>query len=423
MSKKLVIYGKPKDLGACGNYRVILPLEHLKENHDIFLLERGTGVDKALPALEKANVVVIQRPRSKTERKFFQSFRDSDKLVVFEHDDNTWQLNPISDHYRYNGVEEVRVAEKDMDAAGLGHLKKNCEDGWFWLWKDGRADFDIERNLKAMDNFNASLANADVITTTTDRLAKLFEERNHQMGGTAKAYALPNCLDMRDYMPVEIKHDDIRILWQGGASHYHDLLEIKDVLTELCKKYPQVTIILAGTPFPGVVKDIDPKQVQTYDKWTEWVAHSYRMALFGADINICPIEKNEFNQYKSSLKAYESMALGIPTVATDYPPYSDDLQHDKTALLAKDNKDWFNHLEALVKSAELRKRLGAAGRKWVMENRNIEKQAHLWESVYVKELERKRKQLGQPKPDKRNPKTDRRRDRTTTTSKRSSQGT
>lgn len=403
--RKLQLFGLNADRGACGHYRVLDPLNTLADQgHSVGFME-GHFIDEeeTLDYMKNCDVFVFQRPRSAKQLAFFETFKqDPNKLLVFEHDDNTWDLHPFSDHFRWHGTTDIAMPiPKLKEATGLSEADliaeankegKTVKDGMIWLWEHGKNGYNVLENSHKRKIFERCLALADVITATTPTLANLFTEKAREFGNDAKAYDLPNCLDLRRWMPVEIKHQDVRILWQGGASHQPDLKVIQEALEIVCKKFPQVKLVFGGLHFPGITANIDPKQVEAYDNWTEYTAHPYRMALFGADINVVPIENIYFNSFKSDIKVSEAAALGIPSVASNLTPYKESIIHDKTGLLADNTTDsWVKHLSALVKSETLRKGLGASARAWVEKNRDIKKEAHRWADVYAAELDKKRK--------------------------------
>lgn len=394
------VYATAADNGACGHYRILDPLNALATHDYSVGFNEGTFVNEEEQDdyVKQSNVFVFQRPRTMNQRVFFEEFsNDPDKLLVFEHDDNTWDLHPLSDHFRWHGTTDIAIPiQQYIDMGGnLMEARKNgktVKDGMVWLWEHGRNGYNVIENQEKKNNFERCLALADVVTCTTPRLGKLFKQKAKAMGNKkVKVYDLPNCLDMRRWMPVDINHDDVRILWQGGASHQPDLKVIQEALEVICKKYPQVTIIMGGVSFPGITKNINPKQVEVYDNWTEFSAHPYRMALYAADINLVPIEDMYFNGFKSDIKVTEAGALSIPSVASDLPPYNESIKNNKTGLLVPNTTDaWVEALSRLVESEKLRKTIGAAARKFVEKERNVHTAAPQWGKVYEKELKRKK---------------------------------
>jgi hypothetical protein len=53
-----------------------------------------------------------------------------------------------------------------------------------------------------------------------------------------------NGLNFENWKPVEIKKDEFRFGWSGGISHYGDLIEIRDDIEYILKKYPKSKFIM-----------------------------------------------------------------------------------------------------------------------------------------------------------------------------------
>lgn len=398
---ELRVFGSPADNGACGHYRVRDPLQALADQ-DIcpvgFMEGSFADEEEILGYMQASNVFVFQRPRTRKQLDFFETFKDDpDKLLVFEHDDNTWDLHPLSDHFRWHGTTDIAIpieqypgSIKEAKADG-----KTVKDGMVWLWEHGKNGYDVNENYRKRKYFERCLALADVITCTTPTLAKLFKKKAEEFGNVdANVYDLPNCLDLRRWMPADINHKGVRILWQGGASHQPDLKVIQEALEIVCKKYPEVTLVFGGVHFPGITANINPKQVEVYDNWTEFSAHPYRMALMAADINLVPIEDIYFNSFKSNLKVIEAAGVKVPSVASNLTPYKETVTDGKNILLAENTTEsWVSQISRLVEDKKLRKKIGENARTFVEEKFNIKKEAHRWADVYRKELERKRKKL------------------------------
>jgi L-malate glycosyltransferase len=75
---------------------------------------------------------------------------------------------------------------------------------------------------------------------------------------------------------------------------------------------------------------------------------------------------------KSGLKALQYMAVGVPTVATNVGSTPIVVNHERDGLLVETEDQWLEALEQLIDDSELRRRLGANGRRKVVENYSIQ---------------------------------------------------
>lgn len=79
----------------------------------------------------------------------------------------------------------------------------------------------------------------------------------------------------------------------------------------------------------------------------------------------------------------EAQAIALPVVCFNMSSMPEMVFHEQTGLLAKakDPQDFADQIERLIKSPELRKKLGNAGRKNVQENFNVEKIYARWAKI------------------------------------------
>ncbi|MFW6219957.1 MAG: glycosyltransferase [bacterium] len=96
-------------------------------------------------------------------------------------------------------------------------------------------------------------------------------------------------------------------------------------------------------------------------RWTQ-KANVYAKVLDEADIVIAPLEDNEFNRCKSSLKQIECWTRKLPVVCSDIPPYNVDGKHMENCVLIPNKKNahkyWKKYLKQLILDEDLRKKLG-----------------------------------------------------------------
>jgi glycosyltransferase involved in cell wall biosynthesis len=286
----------PIDNGGCGYYRLKQPYQ----DKAIFL-NPGDFEGTDLPEKLKDNPTIICRTSHakaiNTLKKYFPGLK-----IVVDLDDDIFNVDPYNDSYRYYGLKEVK------------HGKQ-------WLWKDGDS-IDLKRNNIEIAKIQALVDSADMLTVSTPRLAKHFKHPN--------IYINYNAINFDEWKRVKVKREkkEFRLGWSGSPSHYTDWAKIQDELAELMKRYPDVKLVLAGAMFDGTVKNIDPKRIE-YWPWVHPEAHPYRSVLLDLDLAIIPLADNVFNSSKSCVKWYEFSALGVPTIASNVAPYSDEMPKEQ----------------------------------------------------------------------------------------------
>jgi len=333
-------------LDGCTWYRAKQPLMMAHENEQIQLMEFDPNVlttEQVFKALKTADVYFLRFSFAQAAD-FIKELKKTypTKPIVFDIDDDYFDVNPLNDFYGTMGTKEVYANGKP-------------------LWVEGK-NFDPYANRKRVIDYEYCLSHATAVTVTTEKLAEETSKYNDRV------MIIPNAIDFARFPKIEVKHDDLRLLWSGGSSHYPDLVTVKDDIERLMKDYPTLNLYIYGQVFTGLFTNIDQSRCH-YQGWVNADGHGYRLATVGADVAICPLAENEFNQKKSSIKYYETAALGIPTVAKDMLPYSADINGDN-GLLYKD--DLYSQVKKLLDNPELRKKIGENGYQWVKENRNLE---------------------------------------------------
>jgi len=102
------------------------------------------------------------------------------------------------------------------------------------------------------------------------------------------------------------------------------------------------------------------------------------------DIAIFPRKGTAICEIVSPLKPFESMAMGIPVLASDVRPLTDIITPGKTGLLHRkdDPEDLAKQLAQLITDESLRKMLGGNARDWVAKTRSWSHIADIVTGVY-----------------------------------------
>lgn len=371
------ILGIERDNTACNFYRILSPLYKMDEQNlaEIFILkERDLGEDRAKDMAMWADIIVFQRPATEAWFNFIKLCRKIGKIVVSDYDDDPFNTSPLNPYYAFVGTEEV-----------------------VWQWEDGTKEmlwseemisptgnriFNIEKNINHRDMFRLNFKKSDLVTCTTDILREEFLKINPNVS------VLPNLIST-DFFPTthEFVKKEVRIGWQGGASHYEDLYMVKDAIMEVLEKEKKAKFVYFGDMrFQGLFKNCNQSQIE----WHSWVSHAtypYKLALLNLDIGLCPLVDNQFNRNKSAIKHFEYSMMGISTIASNISPYSNVITDKKTGLLVPETKEaWVSSMRELINDKYKRLALSRSAKDNVIENHNLDTKAHLWVDAYEKVL-------------------------------------
>jgi len=300
------------------------------------------------------------------------------KKFIYDADDNEFEMSPYNDHFggfatddfwhKNDKGEEIPVWI-DEEHPNLVELKAK----WPGLRTYGR-----KKNIARFEELLWMLKECSAITVTTEELAKIYRPYNPNV------YVLPNAIDFNRWMKVDLKKGkEIRIGWSGGASHYADLLLLKNWLPKFLQAHKNCKFVILGSALGGWIKDLPENQVEIH-KWETTEAYPFKMALLNLDIGLVPLESNNFNKCKSPIKYLEMSALGVPCLLSNCTPYREVVKDGATGLLFTTRKEFLNKLTCLVEDSVYRKKIGDAARNYVYENHNMDKVAEDYLKVYQK---------------------------------------
>ena len=193
---------------------------------------------------------------------------------------------------------------------------------------------------------------SDGLIVSTETLKKQYSDLNKNI------YVIPNGIDLDiwdNLKPNNNKKDKIRIGFSGSPNHTGDVRMIKEVVTTILDKYPNVEFLFWGCCpefFPDYKRIILKQDFITVDKFPRGLSD------YNFDIGIAPLKDNNFNRGKSNLRWLELSALKVPCVASPTPAYAESIVDGKTGFIADTKEQWVEKLSALIENEELRKTVG-----------------------------------------------------------------
>jgi len=354
-----------RDNGACGYYRADLPMKvlgHYNDGVHTAKIEKGEPADIILNRMENADVILMPRLSEPQMIEAMKGLQENGKKIVVDYDDDMFNISPLSPHYEEFGTENV---------------KHRLEDGTVLsLWEDGK-NINLDVNKSRVEAVKEGLRTADIVTVTTDILADAYKEYNDNIA------VLPNCInpDIWQKLPFQ-RRDDIRLGWHGGSSHYEDMCMLTDVLPVIMEKYPNVTLVLMGTKFDGMLKGLPQDRIE-FHPWVPTPAFSYKLAILDIDIALIPLEDKPFNRCKSPIKWVEYSALEVPSVTSLVSPYKEVYNGSNGVFVEiNDPSGWVQGISTLIDDPVLRAKMGAEAKNSVMRNFDIHEKYRLWGDAY-----------------------------------------
>lgn len=205
-----------------------------------------------------------------------------------------------------------------------------------------------------------------------------LEEIANSINKSKKAIDISSTFDTDRFTPVnEYNQKEVTTIgWTGTHSTIPFLETLQPVLAAVSKQRKIRLLVIAN-------KEYKMKEVPT--EFIPWSAETEVRDLHCFDIGLYPIPANEWSLGKSSLKALTYMAIAIPFVATAYGTNYRIMQQGVQGFMALSEEEWAESIIRLIDDAELRKRMGKAGRKTVEESysvkANFSKYLHVFKTV------------------------------------------
>jgi hypothetical protein len=361
----------PVDDGGCGWYRVKQWHEYFERMDEVDSVLMTGKEEDPLALIKWADIIVSRINGAKYLREVKENI-DPLKPIVFDHDDNTMEVLPTSEHYMDFGT---RDAWAQLDGKTTP------------VWVTGKTEgFNRYKNLWGQMGLLYLLGIADMITTPVPKLTQYYMQYASEecIGAVVPNSINPEMYPEGDFIAKNKKKKEIRIGWQGGVSHLGDWQEIKEPLEKVLKDYPEVTLHIMGSYYRNQFKSFADRI--KYYPWTPWKGYTYRLKTMALDGAIIPLADQAFNEYKSEIKFTEFNQLGVPCIVKDMLPYSLVAKGGKNAWTYKTPEEFEKRfremLEDIKKGGVKGKKYVKEMQKWVKEERDAKTNAKKLVELY-----------------------------------------
>jgi glycosyltransferase involved in cell wall biosynthesis len=252
-------------------------------------------------------------------------------------------------------------------------LVVELDDDVFHITPENFTAYTQWRNPARLDAAIHAIEVSDLVTASTPVLAEVLSEYNR------------NVVVLQNHIPEFVceiertRRDRPCVGWMGGASHGLDVGMIVQPVRKFLGRFPGWDLRLAATDYRPTFKVGERASFSRWVQVNDDPEGFYRSMDF--DIGLAPVTPTTFNASKSHLKALEYAALGIPVIASDFPPYRDFVRHGETGFLVKRDHEWLKYMSELAADAELREAMGTKARE-LARQWTIEQGWTLWDQAY-----------------------------------------
>ncbi len=245
-------------------------------------------------------------------------------------------------------------------------------------------DFDDSIWLKDVSNGNKRLAFLKRPSKTADivRLSDACIVGNRFLAEYAGRFnpgihIIPTTIDTEQYQATDVKRErkGICIGWTGSSTTIKHFSLAVPVLKRLKEKYGDRIWfrVISDEFYDGALDGLEN---------VKWSRESELEDLSVIDIGIMPLPNDEWSRGKCGFKGLQYMALGKPAVMSPVGVNKEIIRHEENGYLADTPEEWEQTLIRLIEDADLRRRIGQAGRKTVVERFSYQSQKDRYLKIF-----------------------------------------
>jgi glycosyltransferase involved in cell wall biosynthesis len=310
----------------CSRWNCWIPAEAINRTEEhkasYFHISKFIQNDEEIQRIcQASDIIVIERNFFGDTLTMMQYWKVRGKTIVAIFDDAYQIMHPENVSYRFWTYGEMNVQDEK------GNKKI------------------VNMNPPPLEQFKWGLRIAKATQVVSKALADDWRPYSN-------TFVVNNYLPIEKYMNVEplFPHDEKNIVigWCGSMSHVSSFTDsgIMPALRKVCKRYPNVTVMLTGDKrnYDNLEVPVSQKKYQDFVPPEQW-----EKLVKSLDIGLAPLS-GEYDKRRSWVKVLEYMALKIPWIASDYPTYSALKEGDYGVLVKNDQWEWEKKLSHMVEN-------------------------------------------------------------------------
>lgn len=202
---------------------------------------------------------------------------------------------------------------------------------------------------------------SDVVITGNQYLSARAER-----AGAKRVEIVPTVVDMEPYQRAFEQRDDdrVRIGWIGTPETWTSLaVGFANWIKQIAEREGAVFRVIGAKPQP---------KTETPFEFLPWSEETEVSLIKGMDVGLMPLPDTPWTRGKCGYKLIQYMACGLPVIASPVGVNREIVEPGENGFLAETEADWHHALTALIRDQDLRRRMGAAGRKKVEEQYSLQ---------------------------------------------------
>lgn len=256
----------------------------------------------------------------------------------------------------------------DYDGVFLHKKKLNCIDAFQLRQYSKKIIYNFDDAIMYSDKKPQRDSRAHLVPfRRTVKLSDMVIVGSSYLADHARAYnpnvqILPIGLRVSDYTSdksLKKSDDKIRLVWIGSKSTLSYLEEIESVIEEIGIRYNNIILRIICDSF------FDWQKVKIEKR--KWSIQTRGLDLSTSDIGLAPLPDNPFTRGKCSFKVLEYSAAELPVIASPIGTNAEYVKDTITGFLVTDHKQWYDRIVQLIENSDLRKEMGAEGKKYAQQ--------------------------------------------------------
>lgn len=306
-----------------------------------------------------------------------------------------WRKN-IIDFIKNNRIDVLHIHDlplmklgidisKKLNIMTVGDFHENyCEAIKMYYWANTLRG-------KVLINFNKwdilqkfSVKNLDKIIVVANEAVEMFHQKYER--DKADIFVVDNSIDIEQFtgskiyrvldMELEEKYKDVVVFgYSGGILPNRGLQHLIKILPDHRDLHLKVVIIGRGQLKKELVQFVKSNKIEHLVDWYDWQPFDNLQTFTKHfDVGITRLERNLQNDYTTPNKVFQYMFMEKPVLTADSLPMRRIVGQTGSGLVFKsgDYRDLNDKFFQLYNNPELRKKMGANGKKAVMEKYNWE---------------------------------------------------
>jgi glycosyltransferase involved in cell wall biosynthesis len=225
-----------------------------------------------------------------------------------------------------------------------------------------------------------SVKGPDTVFTITSPFRQMIESRGCR---PERIKTVRDGVDTKMFRPLkvpgkfmdkyELEKGTDYVTYQGGIGIWDGVQFLADAAPRVLEKFPEAKFLVVGEgPYAPVVREkVRKARLEKNFVFTGWVPYEDMPYFMNVSrVNAVPIPDAPCMRGVLTLKLFEAMACGLPTIINGLPGVREHTEHGKTAYFSdpENSEKFAAGISELLGDAKLRKKISSGGlksrRKW-----------------------------------------------------------